>query len=142
MDIMLLVVMMVVFYLLFIRPENKRKKQVENLRNNRKKIMLAAHMDEIGFFATYIGDNGHVRVSPVGGINFHASAYSTVVFETSEDRVRIELSKWGVQSVLTAPAPGKKKNAKVEETVEDVTTEELQHNAASEVAEQIEAENK
>ena len=67
---------------------------------------------------------------------------STVVFETSEDRVRIELSKWGVQSVLTAPAPGKKKNAKVEETVEDVTTEELQHNAASEVAEQIEAENK
>ena len=123
MDIMLLVVMMVVFYLLFIRPENKRKKQVENLRNNLKK-----------------GD----RIVTIGGMigKIVQVNDSTVVFETSEDRVRIELSKWGVQSVLTAPAPGKKKNAKVEETVEDVTTEELQHNAASEVAEQIEAENK
>ena len=122
MDIMLLVVMMVVFYLLFIRPENKRKKQAENLRNNLKK-----------------GD----RIVTIGGMIGQIVQVndSTVVFETSEDRVRIELSKWGVQSVLTAPAPGKKKNAKVEETVEDVTTEELQHNAASEVAEQIEAEN-
>lgn len=123
MDIMLLVVMMVVFYLLFIRPENKRKKQAENLRNNLKK-----------------GD----RIVTIGGMigKIVQVNDSTVVFETSEDRVRIELSKWGVQSVLTAPAPGKKKTAKVEETVEDVTTEELQHNAASEVAEQIEAENK
>ena len=123
MDIMLLVVMMVVFYLLFIRPENKRKKQAENLRNNLKK-----------------GD----RIVTIGGMigKIVQVNDSTVVFETSEDRVRIELSKWGVQSVLTAPAPGKKKNAKVEETVEDVTTEELQHNAASEVAEQVEAENK
>ena len=123
MDIMVLVVMMVVFYLLFIRPENKRKKQAENLRNNLKK-----------------GD----RIVTIGGMigKIVQVNDSTVVFETSEDRVRIELSKWGVQSVLTAPAPGKKKNAKVEETVEDVTTEELQHNAASEVAEQIEAENK
>ena len=122
MDIMLLVVMMVVFYLLFIRPENKRKKQAENLRNNLKK-----------------GD----RIVTIGGMigKIVQVNDSTVVFETSEDRVRIELSKWGVQSVLTAPAPGKKKNAKVEETVEEVTTEELQHNAASEVAEQIEAEN-
>lgn len=122
MDIMVLVVMMVVFYLLFIRPENKRKKQAENLRNNLKK-----------------GD----RIVTIGGMigKIVQVNDSTVVFETSEDRVRIELSKWGVQSVLTAPAPGKKKNAKVEETVEEVTTEELQHNAASEVAEQIEAEN-
>ena len=123
MDIMVLVVMMVVLYLLSIRPENKRKKQAENLRNNLKK-----------------GD----RIVTIGGMigKIVQVNDSTVVFETSEDRVRIELSKWGVQSVLTAPAPGKKKNAKVEETVEDVTTEELQHNAASEVAEQIEAENK
>lgn len=54
-----------------------------------KKIMLAAHMDEIGFFATYIGDNGHVRVSPVGGINFRASAYSTVVFENGAKGVLV-----------------------------------------------------
>lgn len=46
-----------------------------------KKIMLAAHMDEIGFFATFIEDSGRVRITPVGGINFNSAAYSSVVFE-------------------------------------------------------------
>lgn len=50
-------------------------------KGNGKKIMLAAHMDEIGFFATYIGDNGHVRITPVGGVNFRSAAYTTVIFE-------------------------------------------------------------
>ncbi|MBQ7821827.1 MAG: M20/M25/M40 family metallo-hydrolase [Clostridia bacterium] len=50
-------------------------------RGNGKKLMLAAHMDEIGFFATYIEDSGLVRVTPVGGINFVSAAYSHVTFE-------------------------------------------------------------
>lgn len=33
-----------------------------------KKIMLAAHMDEIGLMAKKIEDNGFMRVSPIGGI--------------------------------------------------------------------------
>lgn len=46
----------------------------------RRKIMLAAHMDEIGFFATFIEESGFIRLTAVGGINFVAAAYTTVVF--------------------------------------------------------------
>ena len=34
-----------------------------------KKIMLAAHMDEIGIIATHIDESGFVRFSPIGGVN-------------------------------------------------------------------------
>ncbi len=33
------------------------------------KVMLAAHMDEIGFVVSHIDDNGFIYISPVGGIN-------------------------------------------------------------------------
>ncbi len=46
-----------------------------------KKIMLCAHMDEIGFMVNCIQDNGIVRVSRVGGINYIAYSNSRVVFE-------------------------------------------------------------
>ena len=46
-----------------------------------KKIMLCAHMDEIGFMVNCIQDNGIVRVSRVGGINYIAYSNSRIVFE-------------------------------------------------------------
>ncbi len=46
----------------------------------RKKIMLCAHMDEIGFLVTFIEGSGMIRVAAIGGINYVAAAYSTVVF--------------------------------------------------------------
>lgn len=46
-----------------------------------KKIMLCAHMDEIGFIVNYIQDNGLVRISRVGGINYYAYAHNRVEFE-------------------------------------------------------------
>ena len=46
-----------------------------------KRIMLSAHMDEIGFFANYIEDSGIIRVSPVGGVNAMSATYGEVVSE-------------------------------------------------------------
>lgn len=50
-------------------------------KNGAKKVMAAAHMDEIGFMATFIEDSGFVKVSPVGGINWTAAAYGEVLFK-------------------------------------------------------------
>lgn len=46
-----------------------------------KRVMLCAHMDEIGFFVTFITSDGYIKVSPVGGINTLSSAYTEVVSE-------------------------------------------------------------
>lgn len=38
-------------------------------RSSAKKIMLCAHMDEVGLMVSYIEDNGFIRFKPVGGID-------------------------------------------------------------------------
>ena len=45
-----------------------------------KKIMVAAHMDEIGFIATFIDESGYIKISPVGGIDWPAVAFGEVLF--------------------------------------------------------------
>ena len=45
-----------------------------------KKIMMAAHMDEIGFMVTFIEDSGFIKVAQVGGINWTAVAYGEILF--------------------------------------------------------------
>ncbi len=49
-------------------------------KGNGKKIMYAAHMDEIGVIATFIDDNGFVRFGAVGGLNVRDLVYNRVVF--------------------------------------------------------------
>ena len=46
----------------------------------RRKIMLCAHMDEIGFLVNFIEDSGLIRVLPIGGINWIAAAFTNVTF--------------------------------------------------------------
>ena len=100
-SIILLVAMIAVFYFLIIRPENKRKKQAENMRNSLKK-----------------GE----RITTIGGLVGRIVQVNdaTVVFETSEDRVRIEVAKWGIQSAESmeqAAAPKVKKADKAEKSL-------------------------
>jgi len=48
---------------------------------DKKKIMLCAHMDEIGFMVTHIEESGMIRVTTIGGINFVSACFSYVVSE-------------------------------------------------------------
>lgn len=54
---------------------------IAHIKGNGKRIMLGAHMDEIGYFATHITEKGFIKVSPIGGINYLSGAFSTVVSE-------------------------------------------------------------
>ena len=92
-SIILLVAMIAVFYFLIIRPENKRKKQAENMRNSLKK-----------------GE----RITTIGGMVGRIVQVNdtTVVFETSEDRVRVEITKWGIQSTESMEAAAQKSSKK------------------------------
>ena len=95
----LLVVMFAFMYFAMIRPENKRKKQAEEMRNNLKK-----------------GD----QITSIGGIvgKIVMINEETIVIETSEDRVRMELNKWAVSANNTqqAAAEAEKKSKKSENT--------------------------
>ncbi|ARU41586.1 endoglucanase [Armatimonadetes bacterium Uphvl-Ar1] len=46
---------------------------------NGKKLMLAAHMDEIGFVVKYIDDNGFLRIHPLGGFDPRMMAAQRVI---------------------------------------------------------------
>ena len=107
--IMMIVLMIAIFYFLMIRPENKRKKQAEEMRNSLKK-----------------GD----WLTTIGGVYGRVVSITdrTVVIETSEDRVRVEFLKSAIGQVGTLdeqaaaqqrPAKNDKKADKAEEkTVE------------------------
>lgn len=42
---------------------------VRGRSKNGKRVMLAAHMDEIGLIASHIDSNGFIRFQPLGGVN-------------------------------------------------------------------------
>ncbi len=75
----MIVVMIAVFYFLLIRPENKRKKEAENMRKSLS-----------------VGDD----ITTIGGITGTICAVKdkTIVVETGADRVRVEFTKWAVSS--------------------------------------------
>ena len=77
--IIVMVVMLVVMYFLMIRPENKRKKEAQQMRNSLQ-----------------VGD----VITTIGGIvgTICAVKENTIVIETSADRVRLEFTKWAVSS--------------------------------------------
>ena len=58
-------------------------------KDSSKKLMIAAHMDEIGFMAINIEENGLIRVAPIGGINSVASSYHNVKFQNGVSGILI-----------------------------------------------------
>lgn len=52
-----------------------------------KKIMLSAHMDEIGVVVTYVEDNGYLRFADVGGLYTKYLAGRRVLFENGTEGV-------------------------------------------------------
>ena len=93
--ILMLIVMVAIMYFLMIRPENKRKKKAQEMRDSPKKG------DVITSIGGIIG-----RIVSVGK--------DTIVIETSDDRVRMELTKWAVSSVgvQSGEQPEEKKEEK------------------------------
>ena len=91
-----LILMFVIFYFLLIRPENKRKKKTDEMRSS---ITLG---DEIVTIGGIVG-----KVVQVTEDN--------ITFETSEDRVRIQVKKWAISTTArweAAEAEAKTKKKK------------------------------
>lgn len=80
MEIMIVIVAtLAMLYFFMIRPENKRKKEAQNMRDS-----------------LTVGD----VITTIGGITGTICTVkeNTIVIESGVDRVRIELTKWAVSS--------------------------------------------
>ena len=94
--IIMLVLMFAVFYFMLIRPENKRKKEAEQMRSTVK------NGDEIVTIGGICGTVVDVKEDKI-------------VIETSKDQVRMELMKWSISSNETASAAAKEAAKKAKE---------------------------
>ena len=94
--IIMLIAMLAVFYFMMIRPENKRKKEAEQMRSDMK-----------------VGD----EIVTIGGIHgkvVHVKEDKFVI-ETGADQVRIELAKWALSSNETGAQRAKEEAQKAAE---------------------------
>jgi len=78
--IIMIVAMIGIFYFFMIRPESKKKKRLAEMRE-----------------ALAVGDT----ITTIGGILGKVVSIDgdKVTFETSEDRVRVQIVKWAVSTV-------------------------------------------
>ncbi len=110
--IIMMVVMVGIFYFLLIRPENKRKKEAEQMRS-----------------AVKVGD----RITTIGGImgtvvNVKDEKF---VLETGADQVRLEFAKWAISTNETAAEAAAEARKKAQE-----------ERAKEKAAKKLEKENK
>ena len=94
--LIMMVLMFAIFYFMLIRPENKRKKEAEQMRSSVKTG------DKITTIGGIIGTVVHVKDDKI-------------VIETSADQVRMELAKWAISTNDTAEAAAKEKAKKDQE---------------------------
>lgn len=62
-------------------------------RDSSKKVMLGAHMDEIGFIVTHIDDNGFVRFHTLGGFDPKTLTAQRVIVHGKKDLMGVMGSK-------------------------------------------------
>ena len=81
----MIVIMFAIFYFFIIRPENQKKKKTEEMRS-----------------ALSLGD----EITTIGGITGKIVQITedTITFETGEDRVRIQIKKWGISTTAKMEA--------------------------------------
>ena len=94
--ILMLVLMFAIMYFLMIRPENKRKKEQEQMRSSLK-----------------VGD----KITTIGGIvgtvvNVKDDKF---VIETSADQVRVEFAKWALSTNETGAERAREEAKKAQE---------------------------
>lgn len=77
--ILMILAMVAIFYFFIMRPENKKKKAANEMRENLK-----------------VGD----VITTIGGVvgTICALKEETIVMETGADRVRIEFTRWAISS--------------------------------------------
>ena len=94
--VIMMVLMVAIFYFMLIRPENKRKKEAEQMRASLK--------------------NGD-KIVTIGGITgvIVDVKENRFVMETGADQVRIELEKWAVSTNETAAEAKKAADKKAQE---------------------------
>ena len=94
--VIMMVMMIAIFYFMLIRPENKRKKEAEQMRASVK-----------------TGD----KITTIGGIigTVVNVKEDKIVIETSADQVRIEFAKWAISSNETAAEAAKAQAQKDQE---------------------------
>ena len=94
--VFMLIGMFALMYFVMIRPENKRKKEAEQMRSNLK-----------------VGDD----ITTIGGITGKVVTVKDdrFVIETGADQVRIEFAKWALSTNDTAAAAAKEKQKKAQE---------------------------
>jgi len=95
-SIVMLVAMLAIFYFMLIRPENKRKKEAEQMRSSVKTG------DKITTIGGIIGTVVHVKDDKI-------------VVETGADQVRIEFAKWAISTNETAAEAQKAEAKKAQE---------------------------
>lgn len=98
--IVMIVAMVAIFYFFIIRPEGKKKKAVNEMRESLK-----------------VGD----EITTIGGVvgTICALKEETIVMETGADRVRIEFTRWAISS----------KGKQAEENTETPMERELKENS-------------
>lgn len=92
--LLMLVGMFAIFYFLMIRPENKRKKEAEQMRNS------LTNGDSITTIGGIVGTVVDVKEDKF-------------VIETSSDRVRVEFCKWALSTNDTAAERAKAEQEKL-----------------------------